>query len=72
MNDDLLVESISRESDVLNFFKNKENLENLGKMSLNKLNEILPFINIEPKALERINGILSSTPLLSEREKGLK
>lgn len=72
MNDDLLVESISRESDILNFFKNKENLANLGKMSLNKLNEILPFINIEPEALERINGILSSTPLLSEREKGLK
>lgn len=72
MNDDLLVESISRESDVLNFFKNKENLENLGRMSLNKLNEILPFINIEPEALERINSILVSTPILSEREKGLK
>lgn len=67
-----LVESISRESDVLNFFKNKENLENLGRMSLNKLNEILPFINIEPEALERINSILVSTPILSEREKGLK
>ncbi len=72
MKDSLLVESISRESDVLNFFKNPENLANLGKMSLSKLNEILPFINIEPEALERINGILSSTPLLSEREKGLK
>ena len=72
MKDSLLVESISRESDVLNFFKNPENLANLGKMSLNKLNEILPFINIEPDTLERINGILSSTPLLSEREKGLK
>lgn len=72
MKDSLLVESISRESDVLNFFKNPENLANLGKMSLNKLNEILPFINIEPDTLEIINGILSSTPLLSEREKGLK
>lgn len=68
MADELLVAKISEVDGVLNFFKDPNNLANLGKMSLTKLNTILPFINIEPDKLAKINQILATTPILSERE----
>lgn len=72
MADDLLVTKISEVDGILNFFKDPNNLANLGKMNLPKLNTILPFINIEPATMEKIGHILTTTPLLSERKAGLK
>lgn len=37
-------------------------------MSLTKLNTLLPFIQISPENLAKINDILTTTPILSERE----
>ena len=72
MADPELVAAISKESDVLNFFKDPNNVANLGKMSLTKLNTLLPFINIEQDALVKINHILETTPLLSERKEAVR
>lgn len=68
MADPKLVTEISKETDVLSFFKDPNNLNNLGKMSLGTLASILPFINIAPETLAKINHLLESTPLLSERK----
>lgn len=70
MADSELVAKIDEVSDVLNFFKADPNAVNggLGSMSLTKLNTILPFINIEPDVLEKINHILETTPIMSERQ----
>lgn len=70
MADDELVAKIDAESDVLGFFKADPNAVHggLGDMSLTKLNTILPFINIEPDELVKINHILETTPILSERQ----
>lgn len=68
MKDKLLVTKISKISDVLNFFEDPKKIESLGKMSLSKLNFIMPFINIKPDELRKINSILRTTPVLSERK----
>lgn len=55
---------------VLHFFKaDPEAIKGgLGTMSLTKLNTLLPFIQISPENLAKINDILTTTPILSERE----
>lgn len=70
MADDLLVKKIDAVDPVLNFFKaDPEAIKGgLGTMSLTKLNTLLPFIQISPENLAKINDILTTTPILSERE----
>ncbi|MEZ0116733.1 family 78 glycoside hydrolase catalytic domain [Heyndrickxia faecalis] len=67
MADPELVSEIEKVDSVLNFFKDPNNVANLGKMSLTKLNTLLPFINISPDHLDQINQILENTPILRER-----
>ncbi|MGT2800936.1 alpha-L-rhamnosidase [Streptococcus marmotae] len=69
MLDTELVDKIEQIADVLQFFKENPDALNggLGTMSITKLNTILPFINIEPEALRKVNNLLESTPLLSQR-----
>ncbi|AOO76172.1 alfa-L-rhamnosidase [Latilactobacillus curvatus] len=70
MADPILVEKITAIDNVLDFFKNDPTAVKggLGKMSLTKLNTLLPFINIAPDKLEKINQVLATTAILSERE----
>ena len=69
MTDSYLVEQIDAIDPVLNFFRNDPDAVNggLGKMSLAKLNSILPFINISDENLAKIAALLESTPILSQR-----
>ncbi|MBF6625989.1 family 78 glycoside hydrolase catalytic domain [Aerococcaceae bacterium zg-BR9] len=68
--DSELVEQIDAIDPVLNFFKKDTEALNggLGKMSLTKVNSILPFINISDDHLEQINAILERTPILAQRK----
>ncbi|MBK0347796.1 family 78 glycoside hydrolase catalytic domain [Aerococcaceae bacterium zg-ZJ1578] len=68
--DSELVQQIDEIDPVLNFFKNDADALNggLGKMSLTKVNSILPFINITDENLEKINVLLESTPILAQRK----
>lgn len=70
MNDPLLIEKIDAIDPVLDFFRNdpKAVKGGLGTMSLTRLNTLLPFIQIAPENLAKINQILAETPILSERE----
>jgi alpha-L-rhamnosidase len=70
MADQQLVQQIDRIDSVLDFFKNDPDAVQggLGKMSLTKLNTLLPFINIDTDHLVKINDLLTSTPLSSERQ----
>lgn len=70
MADKQLVQQIDRIDPVLDFFRNDPDAAQggLGKMSLTKLNTLLPFINIAPDHLVKINDLLTSTPLSSERQ----
>ena len=69
MADSYLVEQIDTIDPVLNFFRNDPDAVNggLGKMSLAKLNSILPFITISDENLAKIAAVLESTPILSQR-----
>lgn len=69
MADDLLVEKLSQVTDTIGFFKNPDHQKSFGEMSLAKVNSILPFINISDEEMKEINQILTTTPLLSERNK---
>lgn len=70
MNDPLMVAKIDEIDSVLDFFKKDPAVINggLGKMSLRKLEMLLPFINIEPGHLSAIEASLIATPTLNERE----
>lgn len=70
MADKLLIEKIDAIDPVLNFFKaDPAAVEGgLGTMSLTKLDTLLPFIQITPENLAKINEVLTATPILSERE----
>lgn len=70
MADELLVQKIDAIDPVLDFFRADLAAVNggLGTMSLTKLNTLLPFIQITPENLAKINDVLASTPILSERE----
>jgi len=70
MADELLVQKIDAIDPVLDFFKADPAAikGGLGTMSLTKLNTLLPFIRITPENLAKINDVLGSTPILSERE----
>ncbi|KRN27572.1 alpha-l-rhamnosidase [Lactobacillus selangorensis] len=59
-----LVAAIDAIDPVLDFFKdNPDNLNGgLGKLSLTKINTILPMINITPEHLQQINQLLTETP----------
>lgn len=70
MADELLVQKIDTIDPVLDFFRADPTAikGGLGTMSLTKLNTLLPFIQITPENLAKINDMLGSTPILSERE----
>ncbi|MFC0276558.1 family 78 glycoside hydrolase catalytic domain [Enterococcus devriesei] len=70
MSDPLLIEKIDAVDPVLDFFRNDPEVVKggLGTMSLAKLNTLLPFIQISAEHLEEIHQILTTTPILSERE----
>lgn len=69
MSDQELVNEINEVSDVLKMFENDPNgLQGpMGGMSLAKINEINPSININEVEFERIYEILTKTPIESER-----
>lgn len=69
MSDQELVNEINKVSDVLKMFENDPNgLQGpMGGMSLAKINEINPSININEVEFERIYEILTKTPIESER-----
>ena len=70
MADNLLVKKIDQIDPVLDFFRNDPAAiqGGLGTMSLTKLNTLLPFIQISPENLAKINEVLAETPILNERE----
>lgn len=70
MADELLIEKIDAIDPVLDFFRTDPAAVQggLGTMSLTKLNTLLPFIQITPENLSKINDVLAATPILSERE----
>lgn len=70
MSDTYLVEKIDQIDPVLDFFRNDPDAVNggLGKLSLKKLNEILPFITISQENLAKINELLENTPVISQRK----
>ncbi|MDE6547118.1 MAG: hypothetical protein K2L65_04965 [Lactobacillus sp.] len=70
MNDRELVAKIDEVSDVLKMFENDpSSLQGpMGSMTLMKINEINPNINIPTEEFENINAILVSTPIESERK----
>ena len=70
MSDQELVAKIDEVSDVLKMFENDPNgLQGpMGGMTLAKINEINPAINIPAEEFEKINAILVSTPIESERK----
>ena len=65
-----MVKKIDAIDPVLDFFRADPTAikGGLGTMSLTKLNTLLPFIQITPENLAKINDMLGSTPILSERE----
>ena len=68
MADGELVERLSQVTDTINFFRDPGNQQHFGEMSLAKVNSILPFINISAEEMAKIDQILTTTPLLSERK----
>lgn len=70
MSDQELVAKIDEVSDVLKMFENDPNgLQGpMGGMTLAKINEINPAINIPAEEFEMINAVLVSTPIESERK----
>lgn len=68
MSDQELVNEINKVSDVLKMFENDPNgLQGpMGGMSLAKINEINPSINIDEAEFESIYRILTETPIESE------
>ena len=70
MSDDYLVEKIDKIYPILDFFRNDPDALNggLGKLSLKKLNEILPFITISQENLDKIVELLEATPVISQRK----
>lgn len=69
MEDKELVEKIDEVSDALKMFESDPNgLQGpMGGMSLAKINEINPSINIPKEEFEKIYTILTNMPILSER-----
>lgn len=70
MSDAYLVEKIDKIDPILDFFRNDPDALNggLGKLSLKKLNEILPFITISQENLDKIVELLEATPVISQRK----
>lgn len=70
MNDKELVLKIDEVSGALKMFENNPSSLNgpLSGMSLAKINEIIPTFNISNEEFEKINSILTSTPIESERK----
>lgn len=63
------IDAINTENPILGFFKNDPEAVNggLGKMSLTKVNAILPFITISEENLEKVTQVLESTVILAQR-----
>lgn len=70
MADPYLIEKIDQIDPILDFFRNDPDALNggLGKLSLKKLNEILPFITISQENLAKIADLLEATPVISQRK----
>ncbi|MFC3928550.1 family 78 glycoside hydrolase catalytic domain [Streptococcus caprae] len=70
MADTYLVEQIDAIDPVLDFFRKDPGAVHggLGKMSLAKLNAILPFITISDENLAKIAEVLEATPILAQRK----
>lgn len=58
-----LVSAIDAISSALNFFKDPNNVQNLGKMDLPTLDNLLPFINIPQNEMQSIAQVLKTTPM---------
>lgn len=69
MSDADLVAKLDQVTATLGFFKDPQNVANLGKMTLPKLNELLPFINIPAAEMQAIAQILTTTPLPQKQVK---
>ncbi|MDQ0223219.1 alpha-L-rhamnosidase [Streptococcus moroccensis] len=70
MADDYLIEQIDAIDPVLDFFRKDPDAVQggLGKMSLTKLNALLPFITISEEHLKEITKVLEATPILAQRQ----
>ncbi|WEV40861.1 alpha-L-rhamnosidase [Lactobacillus sp. ESL0681] len=68
MADQFLVKQLQKVNPVFDFLSADDNLQNFGALSLTKLNETLPFVNISNSELNQIEKILRKTPLASERK----
>lgn len=70
LSDSELVAKINAIDPVLEFFNKNPNAVqgDLGKVSLSKLNILVPVFNLSEEKIEQINTILMETPLLSERK----
>lgn len=70
MADDYLIAEIDKIDPVLDFFRKDPEAVNggLGKMSLEKINSILPFITISDENLDAIKTLLEATPILAQRQ----
>ncbi len=66
------IDAIDPVNPILDFFKNDPSTVNggLGKMSLAKINAILPFITISDDNLEKVSNILKNTVILNQRQVG--
>jgi alpha-L-rhamnosidase len=71
MSDEALVRKIDAIDPVLDFFRKAPEAlkDGLGNLSLEKLNEILPFITIPKEHLEEITQVLTSTVIKEQRGK---
>lgn len=65
-----LISQIDKIDPVLEFFKKDADAlkGGLGKLSLSKVNSVLPFISITDENLDKINQLLESTTILSQRK----
>lgn len=70
MADSYLVEKIDQIDPILDFFRKDPDAVKggLGKLSLAKLNEILPFITISQENLAKIAELLEATPVKAQRK----
>lgn len=67
MADKQLVNNLKQVSEQISFFENQGIINNMGKMNIPKINEVLPAININESEMNAIEKTLISTPLMSER-----
>lgn len=67
MADTELVPQLKAISGQMNFFASPDIIKNMGKMTIPKINEVIPAVDLSHQELSELNDLLSKTPLLSER-----